>query len=239
MSINYEPALNKLTTPVTYSARVKPKNTIVLDDLLQAISTSCTLSASDVAATVMNFIAQIQIELLKGNSVNIEGLARFGTSISAKMTSPTVDLPADAVVNVTAQAASGLLKAVRSGASVTRVATPSLAPDLLEVSAYTGSLTTLVAGTVMEIKGARLNFDASHNDEGVFFVKASDGTATRAAIFMNSGSKKLTFIVPSGLPTAGTAVRLEVRARRERSTLLRTGSWPTLLNTATAMKKAA
>ncbi|MEI6513795.1 MAG: hypothetical protein WCO51_11070, partial [bacterium] len=179
MSIDYEVTLNKLTTPASYSARVKPKNTVVLDDLLTAISASCTLAPSDVAATVMNFITQVKSELLKGNSVHIDGLATFGTSISAKMATPTSDLPVDYQVKVNVNASRGLLDEVRDAANVTRISAPSLAPDLLTLTAVTGTLTSLLVNNTLTLEGDRLSFDPSHNDEGVFFVKVSDGTAVR------------------------------------------------------------
>ena len=49
MPIEYEVALNKLTTPTSYAARVRPQYTVRLNDLLKDIASSCTVTPADIA----------------------------------------------------------------------------------------------------------------------------------------------------------------------------------------------
>lgn len=68
---------------------------------------------------------------------------------------------------------------------------------------------TLTPGGMGQIVGHRLKFDASDENQGIFFV-AADGTATRVTVVGRNMPADLMFMVPDGL-TAGEYT-LEVRA---------------------------
>jgi len=229
MAISYEVVLNKLTNPDSYAPRVKPLNTVTLANLLKDISDASTLAPADIEATVIAFIERIQAEVIRGNQVKVDGLAIFSASVSAKMTTPTEDLPVDAKINVNVKSHPGITKVVRDGASLERIESSSQSPNLVTVTATTGSLTALEATNVVEILGSRLNFTLANADEGVFFVPLAGGAAIRATTYINKGDAKLTFVVPATIGGGSAQYTLQIRSRRKNSDTLRTGSWPTVI----------
>ncbi len=191
MPIEYEVALNKLTTPTSYAARVRPQYTVRLNDLLKDIASSCTVTPADINAVVTAFIDRVQTELARGNNVSIDGLGIYGVRIKAKMAQLTDPLPSDYKILVSVRPDRGIVQSVRGMASLARVEQTSKAPLLLVLTAWIGSVFAANPGSVYEIVGDRLAFDPAEPDEGVFFVPVSTGSAVRATNYLYRGEKRV------------------------------------------------
>ena len=226
MPIEYEVALNKLTTPASYTPRVRSRGTVTTAELIRDISAQSTLSEADARAMLIALAERVAAELRAGNSVSIDGIVQLTPTLSAKLAGPTDPLPADATIGIGARVDVKLVNGLRSDASLTRVEAANLSPSLLTVTATTGALTALAADNILEIKGERLSFDPTQSDEGAFFVPPS-GPAVRATNYLDKGDKRLRFAVPA--LTSGTSYTLEVRKRSKGSQTLRSGAWATSL----------
>lgn len=230
MSIQYELALNKLTTPPSYTPRVRPRATINLTTLGARIAASSTVAAADVQAVLRGLTTQIEADLLAGNWVALDGIGILTSSLTGRVPTPTGPLPANSKVQIGFRADTTLRTNLQTDAQLTRVDPSDQSPLLLTLTAESGDgLGSILPGNVLRLQGDRLKVNTTMIDEGVFFVPAS-GPAIEVDTFLGNGDKELLFIVPS---VAGGAVSytLEVRSRRKGSTALRTSAWPTPLIT--------
>jgi predicted histone-like DNA-binding protein len=228
MSIQYELSLNKLTTPPSYTPRVRPRATIGLDQIAQRIADASTLSPADIHATLVAFTELIESELLAGNWVALEGIGIITTSLSGRIAGPTDPLPEDSKVEIGFRADNRLRKNLRANADRERIDPSDQAPLLLALNLKVGSVLPDIAPTnVLELEGDRLKINESELDEGVFLVPPG-AAALRVVNYLSNGDKKLLFALPTGL-ASGEAYTLQVRNRRTRSIVLRTTTWPTLL----------
>jgi hypothetical protein len=222
MSIKYEVVPNKLTHPVTYAARIRPVHNVRLPTLIQAISAETTLAPSDIQAVVTNLIGRVQEELTRGNSVTIDGLVTFGTSLTARFDSLVAPLPENAKLNVSTRAHPALAEGMRQKATLERVTAISSGPVLLQLGALFGGGDGIAYGHVMELLGERLRFHADQKDEGVFFIDTATNTEFRAESYIDLEEKRLTFVVPE---IAGDMFHFELRTRRPNSQALRVEVW--------------
>ncbi len=229
MSLQYELNVNKLTTPNSYAARVRPRATIGTDALAAAIGGATTFSAPDVKAVLLALAVQVQSELLAGNWVQIDGLGIITTSLKARVPAITDPLPADATAEIGFRADAQLRAQVQTQAQYERIEASDQSPLLLTCAAQTGGgINALAPSDVVQIIGDRLKCKVSLLDEGVFFVDPT-GPATRVTNYLYNADKQLQFATPPGL-SAGINYRLEVRNRRKSSIALRTASWPSPVN---------
>lgn len=232
MSVEYAVVKNPLVEG-TFIARAQTKDTITTPDLLDDIVTLTGLSRPIVEAVIKALFDSIAEELKRGNNVSLTNLMTFALSISAVLSSPTSNLPPDAVLNVTVRIAREFAERVRSDITFQRVEADNLAPVLLTVTAITGSLTALRDRDIVQIEGSRLYFDMAQNDVGVYLIGA-DGNDAHVMQYTEHGDKKITFIVPDSLSML-TDYTLEVRTRGRNSlptSPLRVAAWPQKLKTA-------
>jgi nucleoid DNA-binding protein len=196
MSIKYEVFRNGLTHPATFAARIRPAQNVRLATLVSEISAETSLAPSDIQAVVTNLISRVQEELTRGNSVTIDGLVTFGTSLTARIDTMTDPLPKDAKLNVSTRAHPALAGSLRQKATLERVTAPSPGPVLLYLNALFGDKRGIGCGDVMELKGERLRFDPDQEDAGVFFTDSGTNMEYRAKNYIDIEEKRLTFLVP-------------------------------------------
>lgn len=232
-NIEYEIQPNKLTTPLSYAARVRTRGTISRAQFALQIAHRGGLDVSSVLA-LWSLQHRILTENLRaGMNVEVDDLCIASLSLSGKLDGPTSPLPADAQLYVSLRADARLVEAVRVGASLTRIQPSNLAPQIVQVGALIGSLQTLQSDNAIQIEGYRQTFDATRPDEGVFLVPQDGTPAIRATNYLTQGDRKLIFAVPV-LPS-NTDFQLEIRARTKNSKAtapLYTGIWNILLHSA-------
>ena len=218
--------------------RVLVKDTISLDQLLPAIAKRAGQENELIGSVLKAAAEEILAELLRGNSVNLEGLVTFSPTLNGRVPTLTADLPPDSVMGVSARTAASLLDGFKAGASFVRVSSNPLAPEILEVSVLEGSVDAISSGQVLVVKGNRIGVDPTQMDEGIILLNTTDGSTLRAATYLDKGDKLLRALLPAGL-VAGMSYSLSVTNRRTPGGPLYSTDWPQDLTAAGAAAHAA
>lgn len=121
-----------------------------------------------------------------------------------------------------AKAGGRLRKDVTTEGSVRKVETnlPSPAPrEYLDMGSgeKDGPMTP---GSIGTVSGRRLKFDPGRQEEGLYLVPVDGGDEVKVEVVQRNMPAQIVFLVP---PEASGAYYLEVRARPNRGTDLRTG----------------
>jgi len=227
MPIDYELVQNKITDPPSFTPIVRHKGTVRLGQLIADIADASTLSAADIQATVTALIERIQIELERGNLVNIDGLARFSLSIRAKLANPTDDLPTDAKIGVNVKPARHFAESLQGSASLNRIDATNQSPNMQNLEALTGSLSLFSPKDILELSGSRLTFTLAQADEGVFFCSVDGSVEVRADTYLTQTHGRLVFAVPEGVDGTTGQYVVELRSRGRTANVLRVSMWPT------------
>ena len=212
-NIEYEVQPNKLTTPVSYAARVRARGVVSREQFARQIAVRGGTDVSNVN-TVLDLLHRVLVENLHaGLSVEVDDLMVVSLSITAKMDGPNDPLPSDAQLNISLRSDRKLIEAVRADASITRIEPSNQAAQIIQVSSPSpgGDVGALVAGMVLQTEGYRQSFDPLRGDEGVFLV-GEDGTQVRFETYLATGDRKLQMFVPATL-SPDTNWMLEVRNR--------------------------
>jgi nucleoid DNA-binding protein len=199
MTIQYEVTENPLQEG-TYFPRVVPGDTVPMPRTLKAIVRETGVSRTDVKAVLDATAQRVQLALLEGNAIALEGLGIFSLSMSETLdrVEDKISDEMDLRVNVRVDA------------------------DLIDVA--TGQENAYTAGSIAHITGEDLTFDAGAADEGVFFV-ADDETETRATVYSDVGSTRVAFLVPADLSGEQS---VEIRTRYGTQRLRSGGYRPTV-----------
>jgi len=217
---------------LSYAARVRTRGGVSRDQFAAQIATRMGIDLSLVHA-IWNTQHRVLVENLQaGLNVEVDDLCTASLSISAKLDTPTAPLPATSQLYVSLRPDPRLLDAVRNGATVTRIEPSNLAPQIVQVSAMVGTLSTLAADNVLQVEGYRQAFDATRPDEGVFLVPDS-GTPIRATNYLTQGDRKLLLALPTLPPNMDFALEVRTRTKGSKPTApLYTGSWSGTLHSA-------
>lgn len=222
--ICYTISQNKLTSPVSFSPRVVPAKTVQIDGIVRELAVSTTLSPIDVRAVVDGLVHRVLEELIRGNAVNIDGLALFRPTLTGRLDSRFGDLPPTSRLMVKAKTAPQLTRLVRSQARLRRIDVPDNGPEIRAVGSINGTLDAVAAGAVLAVLGRRLAFDASKPDEGVFLVAEAGGPPVRIVDYSWTSPRRLLAVVPNGL-TPGARYLVEFAGRLPKSTVRRETRW--------------
>ena len=211
-NIEYEVQPNKLTTPVSYAARVRSRGVVTREQLAQSIAQRMGTDVASVLG-VWSVQGRVLVEFLQaGMSVEVDDMATVSLSITARMDGPNDPLPGDAQLNIILRPDRKLSDAVRAGASVTRIEPSNLAAQIVAVTTPVGDIAALAPGMIVQSDGYRQGFNPERADEGAFLVPGDGSPAVRFTNYLASGDRKLLMAVPAGLAT-GTDWTLEVRTR--------------------------
>jgi len=230
MSTKIEYALvpNPLTPEPSYSSRVLVKDTLNLEALSEAVANRSGQTRQIVISVIEALAEESLDELLRGNSVNIDGIVQLTPARTGKATSLTDDLSVDGVVGVNTRAATSLVEEFKASAQFARVTADALSPEILKISVLEGALSALRSGQVIVIDGNRLSVDPTQADEGLFLVPVGGGTALRATLYLDKGEKLLRALLPSGLVTGSSYVPRVVSRRSPGGPIHRTDATVTV-----------
>jgi len=225
MSIHYALFENSLTSdPNDYSAKVYITDSANLDTIVGRITEhSSTLTEANIKAVLLETIGACEAFLLEGQRVNLGGLCELYPRISGAFHGVTDHFdPARHRVDVGATPGVRVRNTIRSSARVTKDESIKPAPNLLAyVDLGSGETdSTITPGNIGTIDGDRLKFDPAKADEGVFLLPA-EGGERKIGLVQKNKPAQLVFLVPIDLPAGD--YRLEVRARINKGTELRTG----------------
>jgi hypothetical protein len=204
MAINYALSPNHLTLdPNDQKARVEPIQVYSLDDLIGSLKKrGTTLTEVDLRAVLNLFFDEVTDLVANGNSVNMP-LVNIRPSISGifKDVNDVFDAKRH---SIGASVSAGvLLKDKLSKASVTKLAGSSIAsPDIVSFTDSTTHTSNLATkGSLGEITGSDLKYNAENALEGIFFINKTTKAETKVKDLATLSANKLVFIIPASLAT--------------------------------------
>lgn len=209
--IKYGLRENLLTAdPDDCMAQVVDARTYSQEDIAsEMIKRGSSLTAADIAA-YQKLEAEVYADIIENGGNIATPLINTSFSITGVFTNQTdsFDKARHAIkLNVNAGTA---LREAASKATAQKVETASTDPYITSVTdKVTGDSTTIKAGSVMELTGSRLKFDATDEEQGVF-VLASSGEI-RCAVVIENKPARLLVLLPSDIAAGDFTV--EVRTK--------------------------
>ena len=226
MPINYALFENNLTSdPNDYAAQVQTNTSADLDAIVRRIiEQGSTSTEADILAVLEDAIKACEALLLEGSRVSFGGLCELFPRVTGVFDGITDSFDASRHrIDVGANPGSRIRKTVRESAQAVKVEAIKPAPAPLEYSDLgSGEInSTITPGNIGTINGHRLKYNPAEADEGIFFIPAGGGAATRIDVVQKNKPSQLVFLIPAAAPAGDYA--LEVRARQRDSAELRTG----------------
>lgn len=210
-----------------FMAQVVSVDTIDESGLIERMiySGATDLSRKQIEAAVHALVHTVSALVADGHRVNVAGLAHFFPVMSGKFKGAEDEFdPKRHELGVAAAVGLRLVEEVQAKAVLEK----QKPADQVPIPTYykeTGTRTEsgkVIPGNIGTLHGRRLAFNRQKNDEGVFFVSASDPKHhVRVSVYAVVQPAEIVFQVPEGLGSGRWA--LEVRARVRGGKQVRTG----------------
>jgi hypothetical protein len=209
MSIHYRIEENNLK-PGTFYARVLRGETLDLEDMIPNVVAKTSLTGTDLRGAISALTEEIVAALAAGNTVVVDGLVTFYTSLSGSFDAPDHVITREtADLNVLAQCNQGLEATVAARASYSQEVASVKAPVINSVfDVATRVYDQYTPASVMRLTGDNLKFDPMQADEGVFV--GNDVAEVRLPVYSAVGEKQIDVIVP---PITQGILTVTVRTR--------------------------
>lgn len=227
MPVTYDVDSNYLTNPPSHYPRVKPIDTLSLDDIARQINIhNPNMPVNSILAVLNLFVEEVQFQLTAGNWVKIENFCSFATSITdAVMANPSDPLPAGYKIEVKAKPAAPFKQAIRDAASVSRDGIIAKAPQVSAAMHALYDIQNIVeAGYGLDISGKDIGFDPTDAEQGVFITPDLGSETRETNVTRNKPSNVI--VIPSvavSSPNA-TACLLAIKTKYTANGQLKTGT---------------
>ena len=211
--IKYALRENLLTAePDDYMAQVTDAKAYTLDEVIDRMAKrGTTVTRTDLVAIMQLYGEECAAIVEEGGCLNTP-LVNTSYSITGVFTGEddSFDKSRHTLkLNVTPGT---LLKEAVKKARTTKVESASTDPYITKVSdKVTLSTSEVKAGSVMELLGSRLKFDAGDCEQGVFAVSSSDGKAYRCPVVIENKPARVIVLLDSAVPAGEFTV--EVRTK--------------------------
>lgn len=211
--IKYALRENLLTAePDDYMAQVTDAKAYTLDEVIDRMAKrGTTVTRTDLVAIMQLYGEECAAIVEEGGCLNTP-LVNTSYSITGVFTGEddSFDKSRHTLkLNVTPGT---LLKEAVKKARTTKVESASTDPYITKVSdKVTSSTSEIKAGSVMELLGSRLKFDASDSEQGVFAVSSSDGKAYRCPVVIENKPARVIVLLDTSVPAGEFTV--EVRTK--------------------------
>lgn len=241
MPVTYDVDSNYLTNPPSHYPRVKPIDTLELEDLARQINLhNPNMPVNSILAVLNLFVDEVRFQLTEGNWVKIENFCSFATSITdAVMANPSDPLPAGYKIEVKAKPAAPFKQAIRDSASVSRDGIIAKVPSISSAEHALYGLNNIVQASVgLNISGKHIGFDQLDALQGVFITPDGGSETAETNIVINKPSN--VSVIPSVTPQAAgaTAAILAVKSKYTENGQLKEGVYTKkirMVNTAAAL----
>ncbi len=230
MVISYSLFENHLTSdPDDYLARVTSQGTADQDTLVDdVIKRGTTVTRSDLLAALDAYHQAIVDRLLEGQRVNTP-VANFGMAIRGTFDGADDEFdPSRHLLLPTVSPGPLTRRSIQERGRTAKGEAQVPEPNPVQYRDFDSETTNsvLTPGGPGGLTGHRLKFDATDEQQGVFFI-AADGSAARASRVMRNKPADLMFMVPDGLAAGDYTLEVrtvmttqgELRAGRLRHTL--------------------
>jgi DNA-binding domain/Domain of unknown function (DUF4469) with IG-like fold len=231
MPIRYSLFENVLTTdPNDYKAQIQITGSADFEMIAQKIiERGSTVTLPDLLAVFESLQQVCESLVLEGYRVNLGGLVELYPRLRGIFNGVDDSYdPARHRLDVAAAPGGRLRQGIRSKGSVEKVVGVKPSPVVLSyIDLATGdSNDSITPSTIGTIRGSRLKYNATQPDEGIFLTPVAGGAGLKVTAVQKNKPSELIFLVPALAPGA---YQLEVRARMQNGTELRTGRLDPLL----------
>ena len=241
MPVLYDVDSNFLTNPPSFYPRVKPVDTLDIEDLAQLINLqNPNMPYNSVLATLRLFVDVVQEELTNGKWVKIANFCSFTTSMKdAVIENPSDPLPGTAKIDVKAKPAAPFKQAIRDAASIQRDGIIAKLPSISSAEhALYGLMNIMQASAGLNISGKNIGFDQLDSLQGVFITPDGDSETAQTNIVINKPSN--VSVIPDVVPAAAgaTAAILTIKSKYTENGQLKEGVYNKkirMVNSASAM----
>ena len=211
---NYSLRDNPLTEdPNDKLAQLEGVRSFTKEEIIERIlKRGNTMTRTDLLAAINAYAEEIAFITEEGNTVNTP-LLNTSLSISGVFVNGEDSFdPRRHALKINAQAGTALKEAA-SKIKLAKVQGSAAVPWITDVrdtlSATDDTTNALKAGSVIELTGARLKFDAADSEQGVFFI--SDGGEIRLSQIIEAKPARILAMLPAD--TAAGTYTVEVRTK--------------------------
>ncbi len=227
MPVDYQVVPNALTSPPSFTGRVRPKAILDIHAIAREINIHNPNITEEISMTVIKaFRDEVLYQLSEGNTVNIASFCSFASSLPFRVAAATDPLPKN-VIDVRAKPSTPFKNALRQIAKFSRLPYTEKAPNASEFVDTNSSLSGWIRdNNGFRINGSDIGFDSSDAALGVTVVLADGTEEKQSSIGLNDPSSVI--IVPSfesSLPdTEHVEITILLRNRYTDNGQVRTGT---------------
>lgn len=227
MPVDYQVVPNALTSPPSFTGRVRPKAILDIHAIAREINIHNPSITEEISMTVIKaFRDEVLYQLSEGNTVNIASFCSFASSLPFRVAAATDPLPKN-VIDVRAKPSTPFKNALRQIAKFSRLPYTEKAPNASEfVDTNSGLSGWIRDNNGFRINGSDIGFDSSDAALGVTVVLADGTEEKQSSIGLNDPSSVI--IVPSfesSLPdTEHVEITILLKNRYTDNGQVRTGS---------------
>lgn len=230
--IKYALRENLLTAePDDYMAQVTDSQVFTMDDIIDRMAKrGTTVTRTDLVAIMTLYKEECAAIIGEGGQLNTP-LINTQASITGVFNGAddTFDKSRHVLkLNITAGTA---LKEAISNAKLTKVEGSNTDPYISSVKdKITGSASEIKAGSVMELTGSRLKFDAGDIEQGVFVI-AGDKSEIRCASVVENKPARIIVLLDAGVPAGefSLELRTKINSSSHKLKALKTGRFRKVL----------
>jgi hypothetical protein len=240
--MQWRPEQNTLTTPISYWARVIPKDSLGYEKLAERIVQKNPVCSVEQAESVLRTRDEAIQELIsEGYQVSLENAFTYHPTITARLAAPDDPLPPDATINVQIYAARSFVEVVRQTAKLERLPPEQKAPLIAGAEdTVLGLNDVLNPGGVLRLTGTELLFDPKTGSGECVLEGSRTGRTVQSRFALLSNALILLVPeIPAQTAPWNNEYRVSVSARYTAHGSLRTGTYQRLLRTPLAISLTA
>jgi hypothetical protein len=202
----------KKASDPAYVARTRVSSRMEKDQVIQSLSHATTLTEADINAVLSGLENMLVQFIVLGHSIDL-GFLGLGFSIRGGFDSEEDSFHKDRNwVSVNATLANSFVNAVNQAVKPVKVIAENKMPAPIKLTKVSGdmALPEIKSGNLVQITGARLSFEKSDAETGVY-LQPDFGDPVRVTEYGKTGDTLILLKMPEGLTVGNNSV--EVRGR--------------------------
>jgi hypothetical protein len=184
-TIQWRPAVNALTKPVSYRIQIVPRDIAGYDEMAADISTEHPVYNADLVRSLAPLIMEwIQVRMINGEQVTLSDAFIFRVTAHGRLDSPDDPLPADEdMLQASVSGTRDFMRRLRAAARMERLPMNEKLPHINSVEDTKVKLTDVLnpAG-LLHLSGGNLHFDEEDPDCGCV-IRGTESGETEQSTF--------------------------------------------------------
>lgn len=238
-TIQWRPAVNALTKPVSYRIQIIPRNIAGYEEMAADISAAHPVYNADLVRSLAPLIMEwIQGRMINGDQVTLPDAFIFGVSAQGRLDSPNAPLPDDEeLLQMSITATRACMRRLRAEAKLERLAMNEKLPHINSAEDTKLKLPDVLnpAG-LLRLKGTNLYFNENDPDCGCTIRGTESGETKQSTFGVLSNSEiLLSPDIPAQSSTWNNEYTISVTTQYTEHGTLRTGIYQRRLRTPLAV----